>query len=1307
MRALFAALAIATSLVAGCATEPSPLDRTQPEAVHKAIFEGTWLYNLTVTDADWENRFTFVGEQTTTYMGKGFKVRWEVTQDRLNAYMVPQVYRDRDGRPVENQVAQKSLILSFAVKKHYDIRYRYNSTTREDLNIIEENTDRPWREREYMEVDWSRNLATNIWNPTSSEVATGQLLREDVAVYENVDFFARGASREEDQRVEPRRWRPKHDPEVYLINIDTKESMTTKLSSAMQIYFGNHLEPTTVRFRHSLMRVPPPGESSYQPLEYRDELFRRFGFFRSEYEVMDGDRHLPSETTKRYFVNRWDLAGDKQIVYYVSPAMQEAIDAGDSSIREWAQEVCDTWNRVLQEATGRSDRIVVLRENQPLAGADGRQLTRADGSKRWKYELGDLRFPMLNITFKQGLGQPGGYGPSTHDSDTGEIVHAAVNVYGGWLEWVVRRALDQYDVAAGNCTLEEMKDGRYFNPKTGKCDAGVSEPAKNGPTGPAIAAGAPGGGASGGSAKRQLRFLSPALRTAYYPSASIAKPVAADLAAQLAAAEPKLKALHDYERTHPMALDTGGMKTLAGSKYESALLPQSQLASLAPFAAGPGDPALLGQLSPAQRLSPDGLAAFKREFIAELAARDEPVMFEPAIHGFVEEMKGRPRAEVERTLRHWVFYTTTLHEMGHTLGLRHNFMASADERNFPADYAKLKTAYWDKIDALRKQYQAKIQKGDAAAYEEYVQRVDDLASTHDRFGSSSVMDYMGDWMDWGKPARPYDRAALLFGYGQRVEVKNAKGGWDVVPYKAGDFEQQDPLSTTEAAKSGRQLRYYLFCSDEKAFDEAFCTPFDRGTTATEITRNFIRDAQTSYFFSNFKRDRTFFDKQRRGYYMQKWLRQYYMHAKPFAQMTLNSIRYPEFWSSIWTGINAIVAGPELRSMKPGYYRDGGEDLLRASLLYYYYLLYDVLGRPDYGHHQLKVDSSGASYWEATKEQYLEAGAPSLYVPAGTGWGFADRWDIQQEPGRYYEHLQRIGVEVDKQIALEVLSIPMALSAPLAYEKANGNSFWNSLWTANGVQLWEVVRGMVSDNFSHLQNPWCVRCDAACKADPKKNPPQLRAYPVDLLEGLGSSGVFTKYPLPTGKSRCGEGEQPVAPGMDALFAIKPMFFAIAGASHPWYHNALVEKLDSQVKGGAHRFDVPPGAEVAELTNPSGTKTYQAVQTADGLSISYALVDNGRRIRNRLELATACLKGKDPKPFQGTLGTNNRSCAEITPCFEKNPPAYCAAEGWDGAFALDAIKYRDLDRIEAMLIMMQDMIDLAGHYAWRVPGFLGGD
>ena len=95
------------------------------------------------------------------------------------------------------------------------------------------------------------------------------------------------------------------------------------------------------------------------------------------------------------------------------------------------------------------------------------------------------------------------------------------------------------------------------------------------------------------------------------------------------------------------------------------------------------------------------------------------------------------------------------------------------------------------------------------------------------------MDYLGDYEGWFEMPS-YDNAAIAFGYGKLVEVKdNAAESWTFSPYLAGDFERSDPFGTTEVpSESDRIVRHYLFCSDERTWDDAFCTRFDRGVTAT-------------------------------------------------------------------------------------------------------------------------------------------------------------------------------------------------------------------------------------------------------------------------------------------------------------------------------------------------------------------------------------------------------------------------------------------------------------------------------------------
>jgi len=1378
-------LMLAMIAVAGCATEPTALDRTQPEAMNKKMFDGEWIYKMTVVDTDYANPYTFIGEETSSYEGSAFKLRWEITKDYLTAYRIPQRYRDKEGNLVENLIGSKSPILSFKIEKHYDIRYRYNSTTREDLNVIEENTDRPWDEREYMEVDWSQNLVPNLANPMMLSLSTGEIERVPVSVYENVEFFTPCAdcdtnppadmdpnsgeydvntdSRKHDVKIDTRKWNPETDPAVYAINIHLKEIITTTVNEWWQLYYGPYTPPVTVKSLHSLVKATPIDQVTYKPLQYPDEMFTRFGYFRTEYEVYDAERGSLENQTQ-YLANRWDLSGSKKVHWYASPEFQEQIDEGDTQLLDVANRVIEEWNVVLREALDRTDSPLVFHQNEPLMEGvvdengdpvmetvvvavldkDGnpvlddagvpvtkeeqvqktQQVTNLDGSKRWKYELGDVRFSFLSFIKTPQSESPLGYGPNTPDSDTGEMVSATVNVYGNWVDYVVRRVMDQYDVAAGNCTLEQVKAGFFYDPATDSCDSDefVGE-YKGGVLNAALTE-------KKLTTADSLHILTPSLMSSYYPKANIraAKTPRMAVAQFNSQVRPTLKAAMKQDLDRRTNVDLNGFSVVQGSRYEGMLIPQSSLKSLLPYAESASDENVIAELSPARRLSATVLQNMKDEITTEGPCKLDATAFEPSINAFVEEMKDKPRMEAYKVLRNWIWYTTALHEMGHTMGLRHNFRGSADQRNFSPEYWDVYNAYWDKVEALRDEYQSKIDAGDANAYQAYVEAVDTIPSTHNRYGSTSIMDYMGDWVKWQYPVGSWDRAAILLAYGNKVEVKNDESGeYTLEQYQTGDFSQEDNYDADEVAASGRKVKYYMFCSDEKVFDDAFCTRFDVGVTATEITRNFIRDAQPAYFFKNFKRGRTAFDASRAGYYWNKWLWTYYMQAKPLAEMTISSIRYTESWDSTIDGIYAMMDGPETREMKAGYRHDGGEDLLRASLIYYYYLMYDVLGRPDYGYYQKSRDTAIQSFWEDTDEAYLDSSKTTATVAAGQGWGWNDKWDTQTNYNQYYEHLTRIGVELDKIIALEILSIPAALNTPLYWEKANGLSFWNSLWTNNGHQLWEVIGGMITDNFSHRQNPWCIKCDANCKADPVANPPQLKAYPVDLLEGLYTGGLMGDPEVYTEQNRCGVDEAPVKPGMDALFAIYPIFYGIMGASHPWYTNDLVEHMDSQVKGGNHRFDIPEGAEVAEFLNPQGTKIYQAVQPADGLGISYRLVKNGALMRQKIDLVDYCYDtalqttcAKDPADMTAEeiaqcakmtdLNTKlARTCDEVKACYCSSQfcppdPTYCEAERWDSLYNIDSLKYSDLERVEAMLIMMQDMVDLAGHYAWRVPGFL---
>ncbi|MSP24473.1 MAG: hypothetical protein EXR75_04780 [Myxococcales bacterium] len=173
---LAAALPFLT-LASGCAEEREPINRVQANALAKSFYVGTlatpsddpeFYTAATVIDVPYgaDQGGVFPG-----LVGQLFRIKWEITEDYLNARLT---YENIDG--VDGHGAKKSgngkVIASYSIADHFDIRHAYNPSTGEENNVIEENkSDRPWYSREYFRVDWSINhIATSqTWDPLSDD----------------------------------------------------------------------------------------------------------------------------------------------------------------------------------------------------------------------------------------------------------------------------------------------------------------------------------------------------------------------------------------------------------------------------------------------------------------------------------------------------------------------------------------------------------------------------------------------------------------------------------------------------------------------------------------------------------------------------------------------------------------------------------------------------------------------------------------------------------------------------------------------------------------------------------------------------------------------------------------------------------------------------------------------------------------------------------------------------------------------------------------------------------------------------------
>lgn len=166
-------LPLALGLLAGCGEERPPVSYVQPDYVEKAFFVGDDLqdpsddpefyYQASLIDVGYgaaqEGLFTSSWAQILN------RIKWVIQEDMLLARLSYQRIDNSDGKGAGPSSTDGIIVAAFRITSHFDIQRRYNPTTGEKMNIIEENTvDRPWYGRRYMRVDWSKNENTDNYD---------------------------------------------------------------------------------------------------------------------------------------------------------------------------------------------------------------------------------------------------------------------------------------------------------------------------------------------------------------------------------------------------------------------------------------------------------------------------------------------------------------------------------------------------------------------------------------------------------------------------------------------------------------------------------------------------------------------------------------------------------------------------------------------------------------------------------------------------------------------------------------------------------------------------------------------------------------------------------------------------------------------------------------------------------------------------------------------------------------------------------------------------------------------------------------
>ncbi len=778
--ALMAALLVA-SIASGCAQDIGDIDRTEPNKIKKSdLTEGTWFMNQKITHADAVAGGVFEG---ITFDSD--KVRFVAEENYLIAY---RTYADLPGseNTALNMTGEDSyeelydanykgtIRAMYPISSHFDVQRSYDTATGEQSNVIVENTsDRRWWEREYMRVDWSSNPIVD-W-----EKRMGWGLPEFTLGYSHADEISEDGS----DPAAPYFERNKDGVLVYFdtpTTVIVQPSIWECVGGQMLGWFFGTCNATEARLVTSFIR--DMGDRNYEPVRYTNQDMNRFGFFRTErytydqyYGIMN-DGRIELANRHNIWADSYNEDGS------VKPISERTVKTEPYYIRNledepWldasATRVVADWNnlfkkavRVIQGKATRPDELtdeavagdkdvftichIPVREgdNEEVCGKIGYSPREADARKNVVW--------IINQRTEAGLL---GYCPSHFDPITGETLSSSAHVYVSAMDRTASAYLQFIQYVNGDLDEQGIVDNEW-NRKHAKETAG------------------------------QLLDLQ------YKNAIMMTKNV--DVTNDRKQSKMAKEARRDYVRKNPQKFNYVEVDNRAKKAYDDGLFQGLGEDAIQRFAAKRANVRSFEELSDEQKQYANSfsqLSYAKRKYREALTkslgangfCSDERTFysFDPKLAALAREFYGRHDYDnILREIRGRVFVSTTLHEMGHGFGLRHNFAASYDTLNYQDRYWQLRPDenwmkdidnpndmlamynYNDKqLGQLYKEDQLdKLDAGELANSREFAKKGGLMLNSY-----SSIMDYTGyntDFSGLGK----YDLAAIIYGYSKGVDI---------------------------------------------------------------------------------------------------------------------------------------------------------------------------------------------------------------------------------------------------------------------------------------------------------------------------------------------------------------------------------------------------------------------------------------------------------------------------------------------------------------------------------------------------------
>ncbi len=798
-----------------CAQTNGDVVRIQPNVVRKSdLLDGQWFFRNTVTWTPFNTQFTFPGQT-----GNMEKLVWEIQEGNLVGYRsyaytlgaesnidpsskvsgTTGKYCDAAGKCTGGQKYYGAPVVAFPVVSHFDIQRGYNPATGEVNNVISENTtDRFWNQREYIRVNWSTNVLNKasglnwgtVQNPQSG-VSNSNWMQPNEPGSDPYNWPTF-------EYKDPDGDGPLEEKLTYFDVTGRYMAMPDSIyfegyGNVPLCYFASGIydcSASEIHIRTSIAKVDTTWSRDYEPLQFPNDLMSYFGYFRTDrlnYDRKFGyndqavirlaNRH---RVWKEYYQKANGEVTDQPIAmaarvpdpvkYYFTPASRMGGVERYDEFWEPGRIIERDYDRAFRRAIGAAQqkdpktvRQMFYVCNNPVKSGDPAEC----GNAGFNPKVGDLRYSFINTVAEPVANGLLGYGPSSADPETGQVISGMSNTYTWGVDMIGREVTNwilllnkeksTQEYISGVDVADFIKSNPLYNIK-GIQKRGLLQSELQ--------------GISTRNEETQGAWDRPTQRMA-----SVVQGILRDKST-ISSKGDQLKKAADELAKNP---------ALEAAVLDNPDVQNDLLNLLPPFARAVAarDPNFLRQASRSvltniktsqnwekQRiewLTKNSITTFDFYDRTLVGIATEKLNYRIArvaalVNGgaglLEEEAKRIADDEIAKQIRQQVWLATSLHEAGHTLNLRHNFQGSYDAVNYFDEYWDIRK---DTI-TVQQNNQAKLPRTPADLKKASQGTEAQLITGMHNHEYSSIMDYSGkiftDFNGIGK----YDEAAIIFAY---------------------------------------------------------------------------------------------------------------------------------------------------------------------------------------------------------------------------------------------------------------------------------------------------------------------------------------------------------------------------------------------------------------------------------------------------------------------------------------------------------------------------------------------------------------